>query len=367
MADTGGIPELLYAHPDGRPRTRLEMDQWLRSEVPKVHWLRIIAARVFSLPKQVSWDMREIVLKHWLLDEMIRRQVITGDQIGVNANSSNDEGELRQFTQRLANFIQLGQAVSPQNAEGVDMSGYQPPPPPHMGGQPPAPPNGQYAGPPGPPPPPPPPQGPPQGYAQPPQPQQQYAPPMPPQQQYQQPPAPPMMAPPGYAPPPPAGPQMQGPPMGPPPGVPQGAPPQHPAATTTGRSRRTKEQVAAAGGPPAPPQQQQLPMSPPPGAPQGFIPAPQPGMAPPLPQQPFAPAPAPSPVQAPQYAAPPVSANLGALETQVAALTALVQELLRKQKLDSMLLTIVARAIYQKQGSGDAAAFLTELGMPLPQ
>ncbi len=380
MSDSGGIPELKYNHPDGRMKTRLEMDQWLRSDVPKVHWLRIIASRVFGLQKQVSWDMREIVLKHWLLDEMVRRQLIVGDQLGVNTNNSNDEQELRQFTQRLAAFIQAGHAVPPQQAEGVDMNGFTPPPPPNMGQ-----PNGQQAYPPGPPAPPPAPPGPPQQFAPPPMPpgapqgfapqQPQYAP------QPVSPPAPPQVAPPqhNFAPPPPGAP-MAGPPMaGPPPAPPQQTAPQG------GRRTRGAKEGAPQMAPPAAPVP---PMPGPPGAPQGFAPAPFPGapQAPVPPPQNFAPLPpqapqAPQQMQLPmpppsapqqQVAAPtvdltPILNAVGGLQQQIQSLAAQNEALRKKVDVLSVVNTVLARAIYQKQGSPDPIGFLNELQLPIPQ
>jgi hypothetical protein len=367
MSDSGGIPELQYQHPDGKPRTRLEMDQWLRKEVPKIHWLRIHASRTFSLPKQISWDMREIVLRHWVLDEMLRRQLITGDQLGVNATTSNDEGEIRQFTQRLAALIQAGQAVQPQNAEGIDMNGYTPPPPPVMGGSPQAAPQG-YGPPPGPPGPPGVPMGPP-GYQP-----QQAAPPGPPQ--FQPPPGPPQAAP-QYAPPPsgvPMGPpQMQPPPMGPPQGPPAGPP-----APTHGR--RARKEAAPQAAPPAAP----VPQMGPTGAPQGFAPAgyaqPQaPQVAPPqyAPQVPqaapqFQPSLQPQAMQAPQPQAP--SIDLSALTQKLDQALGAIQQLAasnaalsKKVEILSMINTVFVRGLYQKQGTPDASGLLTELGVALPQ
>jgi hypothetical protein len=357
MSDpSGGIPELEYFdHQQGRPKTRLEMEHWLREKIPKVHWLRIIACKLFHLPKPISWDMREIVLKHWLLDEMIRRQQITGDMLGVNQTASNDDGELRQFQQRLAALIQSGQAVLPQHVEGVDMNGFTPPPPPNGQSQytaPPAPP-GPPAGPPAPPMP----AGPPQGYAQPPMQQTQmpgpgFQAPPPPQQA-----AP--MGPPGYGPPP--GPPMSGPPMSPPPS----APPQQAA---TGRGRR---KAADAGPPAAPPPAAPVPAMGPPGVqpPSGF---------------------APLPAGAPSFGPPPVVATPPqAQNTQMAAaqnsigdalyerlenLTKLVEaqgkqiaELQKVVQMTSMVTTILGRGMYSKQGTADVAGFLQELGQPLPQ
>jgi hypothetical protein len=367
MSDKDKVPDLQYHVPTGRPnetrrRTRLEMDEWLRAEVPKVHWLRIHACRTLGLPKQISWDMREIVLRHWMLDELIRRQLITGDLLGVNATTSNDEAELRQFTQRLTAIIQAGQAVQPQHAEGVDMNGYQPPPPPVMGGAPQ--PGPQAAYPPGPPAPP---QGAhmPTGYA--PGPQQ---PPGPPQQQFApQPQAP--VGPPGYAPPP------VGVPMGPPqtmqppqaPVGPPGAPPQAPPA---GGGRRARRQDAAPQ--PTAPAAPVPPMGP--GAPQGFAPAGYAapaapgGFAPPVPQMASSAAmgvPPPQNFQAPtpQVAAPTV--DLSGVNQKLDQILARIAVTEKKLELVSMVDTIVGRAIYQKGGTADAAGFLTEVGIPLPQ
>lgn len=352
MSDSGGIPELQCSQPDGRPRTRIEMDEWLRKEVPKVHWLRIHAKRTFNLPAQIAWDMREIVLRHWILDEMIRKQLITGDLLGVNPNTSNDEAELRQFTQRLAALIQTSQAVQPQHAEGVDMNGYTPPPPPVMGGAP------QATYPSGPPAPPGVPTGVPGGY--------------PGAPQFQPPPGPPTATPPGYAPPPSGVPSMGPPqmqqspaPIGPP-GVPQAGPPAPPVG---GRRKRTDAPQQLA--PPAAP-------VPPMGVPQGFAPA---GYAQPPAPQGFAPQ---VPVAAPQ-AAPPQQAyqqapqaapqvdligvlvKLDQVLNNLNSLAARNAVLERKVELLSMMNTVLCRGIYQKQGNADAAAFLTELGVPLPQ
>lgn len=357
MSDSGGIPELQTSKPDGSLKTRIEMDEWLRKEVPKVHWLRIHASRTYGLPKQISFDMKEILLRHWILDEMVRRGLIIGDQLGVNTTNYNDESENRQFTQRLFSAIQSGYAVQPQHAEGIDMNGYTPPPPPVMGppgapapgpSYPAGPPPQQYQQP-----------GPPQmagGYpAGPPQP------PGPPPQQYAAPQGPPV-GPPGYAPPPagvPVAPQqMAGPAMGPPVG------PQ-----TNGRRGKRADAAPSAPMPATP--------VPPPGAPQGFAPAgytqaPQ-GFAPPMPQQ----------AQAPQQqeASVDVDVDLTPVLQKIDQLSGIVNQLVgivnqqaqsnaamqKKVEMLSMVCTLIGRAYYQKQGSVDAAGFLTEVGVPLPQ
>lgn len=359
MGDSVSIPELQTSNPDGTPKSRLQMDQWLRQDFPKIHWLRIIANKKFNLPKNFAFDMREIVLRHWLLDEMIRQGLVYGDILGINVQSLNDETELRQFTQRLSALIQNGQAIQPQTGEGVDMT-FTPPPPPVVGGAP-AQPQQQAAYPPGPPAPPPmAPPGPPgpPGYAAPPMP------PGPPQQQsfpqMQQPPQP--MGPPGGyaqppgppAPPPMGAPQM-GPPMGPP-GAPPAPPPQAAAPNGGGRGRR---KAADGAQPPAPP------VAPNQGAPtQGF--SPPPGFAAPPVAGGFAPLPAPQSnvSQPPQQAT--VAVDLTPLLQRIDQLSAQVAAQAKTIEIQSMALTVIGRAIYQKQGSADLSAFLKEIGM-LPQ
>lgn len=362
MSDSNGIPGMQYAHPDGTRKSRLEMDQWLRKEIPKVHWLRIHACRTFGLSKQISFDMREICLRHWILDEMVRRNFIAGDLLGVNTNSSNDEGELRQFTQRLTAMIQAGLAVQPQHAEGVDMNGYTPPPPPVPMGPPAAPAAPGPSYPPGPP-------GPPQ---------QQYQPPGPPVQSYPPgPPAPPAGPPPGppapqYAPPAPMGPPSYAPPpasvpTAPPPMAAPPAPMGPPAAPAAPRRGRRPAEAAPVAPPPAAPMP---PGAPAPFAPAGFAPAPQ-GYAPPPPAAPMMQAPVAPPQQvqemAPEVDLTPVLQRLDALAAQNTALQQQNMALTKKVEMLSMVTTVVCRGIYQKQGNADVAAFLTELGIPLPQ
>jgi hypothetical protein len=365
MSDSGGIPELQYCHPDGVPKTRLEMDQWLRKEVPKVHWLRIHACRTLNLPKQISWGMQEIILRHWMLDEMVRRQLIIGSILGVNATSYNDETELRQFAQRLTAMIQAGQAVQPQQAEGIDMSGYTPPPPPVMGGAPqqPSQPSAYPSGPPGPPPPPPGvPMGPP-GY-QPQQAQPQYAP---------TPQAPAPMGPPGYQQPagPPMGPPSMGPPGVPPAGPPPSAPPQAPSAP----GRRKREVAPGAPPPPAAPVPSMGP--PPSGPPAGFAPA---GYSAPAAPPGFGPPPAPQ-VQMSQPVAAAPSIDVSALAQKIDQLLGVIGELrnenahilsanaaaAKDMKLLSMITVLLLRGVYQTPGNSEAADLLKELGYQIPQ
>jgi hypothetical protein len=361
MGAPDAIPDLQLSHPDGTPLTRIEADQYIRETLRKVHWLRILANKKYGLPKQYTFGMTELMVRHWFLDEAIRRGELVGDQVGVNLQNYNDENEQRQFAQRLAAMIQAGQAVHPKEGEGIDMSNIPQPPPG-------APSNGQPPQPQGFIPPPPPPMGvagPPQQGFVPPQPQAQpYMPPAtqgPPQGYVPQPPpmpqqvAPPMappMMPPGYAPPPGAPPMMPqaGPPQMPP-GPPQAPPPQA-APATSGRRGRGKaaepapQAAAPQGSPPMPPQ----------GA-GGFIP--------PMPQQPFAPLPQAQVPQVPMAPMPQATTapamDIGPLLQKVEQLTQTVAVLNRRMELSNMAITVLSRAIYRADGSNDIEGWLKEI------
>ncbi len=367
MASPDGKPEdLVYQKPDGSLLTRLEMDQQMREKWRKVHWIRIQACKQpFHLQKQFSFDMKEIVLRHWVLDEMCRQGMIVGDLAHVNLQTYNDEAEQRQFIQRLTALIQAGQAISPSEGEGVDMSnipGNGQPPQPPQAFTPPAPPQ----------------MGAPQQFV-PPQPQQ-FQPPQPPQppppQQFTAPQqaAPPM--PPGYAGPPQVAQQSFAPPQpqqqfAPPVGMPMQPPTQAQAAPPAGGRRRK-----AADQPPAPvpqaapvppmgphgyaPPQAQPAFAPP--APAG-VPMPGAGYAPPAPQQQFA-APAPVPQVAPPQAA---QVDLSPLIQLIQQQAQQISELGRQVQMANMAITVLSRAYYQRQGNADVEAWLKEMNQTIPQ
>ncbi len=406
--ETGAIPELDYRHPDGRLLTRLEMDQEIRAKWPKIHWLRIRANTAYGLNKHACHGMTEIVLRHWTLDEMVRRGQIIGDQVGISLSNYEDETEKRQFTQRLAAMIHAGQAITPKEGEGVDMSnmpqvppppvmtngqtpfapppmgpvpaGYQPPAGPPGGFQPPAPPFAAGPVPPGMAVPPAPPQQgftpavPPQGF-NPPQPQMQqpqFQQPVPqqpqfqpPQPQFQQPQMPPMQQ--GYA--PPAG----------PPGPPMAAPPQAGPAPTGGRGRPKKQEAAPAQPPPpampVPPMGQNFP--PQQMAPQ--IPAGIPAGMPGIPAFPAQGGGFPNQAPVPQQhievqAAPAPTIDLSPISNQIAQLTNIIQaqaqaiaQLQKQVTILSMGAALTMRAAFQRQGEADMAGALKELGVQVPQ
>lgn len=212
---------LQTSHDNGNLYHRLEMEQQLREKIETVHERRLLAIDPFGLEHKVAYDMKPVTVTHWILDEMIRRGLINGEEIGVGSTlgSDNHPESFKQFGQRLALFIENGWAVSPHKAEGIDMSKYPPAPP--VG----VPPNGQTAPAAYAPPAPPvgPPAGPPAAYAPPAPPAPAtappaaYAPPAP--AAYAPAPTPGHVAPPAYAPPgppaPPAAPAVHAPPAPP--------------------------------------------------------------------------------------------------------------------------------------------------------
>ena len=372
MAGPDTIPELSYQKPDGSLFSRLEMEEQTRQVWPKIHWVRLMANKIYGLPRQAAFDMKEAFIRHWVLDEMVRRGQITGDVSGVDAQTYNDDATSRQFIQRLQFLIQAGQAIVPKEGEGVDMSGFTPPPPP-MGMMPP--PNGQ----------------PQQMPFQPPAPQG-FAPPMPqgmPPQgppQMQPPMAPPQMQPPQgppqqqYAPPMPGAgmPQMPQTPVPPMPGALPPQMPQQAAPQAGGRRKRGGDQQAAPG------QQQAAPVPPMPSGPPGggFQPPPQfapPGAPPMMQQPPGAPPPqfAAPPAGPPQFAAPPQPQQQAPQPVPVAPDPALLQKLdqvlANQARLSADLAVVQAgicvalRATYQQPGDANLRTFLTGLGIQVPQ
>lgn len=356
---SAGIPPLDFTKPDGSQLSRYEMDVQTREKWHKVHWLRLMAIQQYGLPKQISYDMREIVLRQWVLDEMIRRGQISGVVLGVNAQSHNDEAEMRQFTQKLAAFVQANQIVLPKEGEGIDMSQFTPPPPPMMGA--PVPQNGQAPAPAFSPPPMPPggfPAAPGAPVAAPPMAQPQYT------------------APPGFAPAPgPVAPPAM------PPGIPQGfpqqpsfppqaapvaappAPPGPPAApqpaAAPGGGRKRGPKPADAAPAPVPGASPVPPMPGPMGPPAGF--APGPGV-PGIPSAPgFVPA-APAPAPVPQGIATSPGVDLTPVLQRLDQLQATVNAQAAELKNASMVITFLARVVLQKQGSVEAAELLREFG-----
>lgn len=336
VAQPGSIPDLKYAKADGTLFERIEMEKQMRETWPKVHWLRIKANKIYGLQRQAAWGMLEPVLRHWVLDEMVRRGQVSGDILGVNVQSHEDENEQRQFVQRLVALVQAGKALIPQEGEGIDMSQFPPNP------TPPGPaPNGSgqpqsYS-----PPQPPPTQIPP-GYGT------QAAPPMPQHPQYPTPP-PSSFGPPGF--------QPQGVPQPPAPPTPPvaGAPAPGPGRGR-GRGRGGAPETAVQ---PAPtPAAQVPPMA---------APAPAPA---PIPSAPIAAAPAWAPLPAPPAPtgqAAPIPSDGSAqkierLSIQIAELSAMVTALSQKIDLASRVATVVGRAMFQKDGELDAGLFLKEIG-----
>lgn len=347
--------DLVFTMPNGQPFSRLDMERQLKSAWKKLYWMKQGANDLYGLPKVAAWDMVPVFLRHWLLDEMVRRGQITGDLAGVNQTNYNDENEKRQFTQRLMALIQSGQALQPEEGEGIDMSNMQPPPGPGA-------PNGQNGFTP-----PPPPMGVPQGFAPPPQ--QQFAPPQgfPPQPQQFQPPAP-QGVPPGYPPPqpqqqyvPPQAPQqmpVQAAPMMPPgygqnqPAPPMSLPQQAAPAPGPGRGRGRKP--AAETQQSAAPVVNQGPVLVP-SSPQPFAPNP-------APQAPIAFA-NPVPIGHQQQSVP----SNEKLEAQVARLEQAVANMARSVLITNAALEVYLRSQYNKAGTPGLDNLLRDLGIAVPQ
>jgi hypothetical protein len=253
------LPE---AKPDGSQYTRLEREQQVRELKSTLKWAELAFSA--GVEKRLAYGTPPIYVLHSVLDEMVKKKKCSGEKIGFKLDQvlAQHAQTIQEFTAKLGLLVQSGQAMPPQEGEGLTMSnGYPPPPTPPIpsNGQqqaagypppPPPPPNTQQFAPPAPPAPPPPPPG----YAPPQAPPQYAAPPSPPA-----PPAPPM-------PPAPPVPQQAaqvpvppGPPVPPPP--PQQAAPQH-------GGRRSKKQTV----PDAPPAPAYVP--PMPGVPQAVMPMP---------------------------------------------------------------------------------------------
>jgi hypothetical protein len=223
-----GLAQIDMRKPDGAFFTRLEMEQQLREKLSTVHHRRLKAINL-GLDSRAAYDMYPISVTHWILDQWVLKGEVRGEYIGVRSElkADSDNEYFRQFTQRLAMFIENGWAVLPNPGEGIDMNQMNQPP------MPPMPPNGQ--------------QGP-----------QQFAPPAPPQM----PPGMPGM-PPGMPPMPQMGaPQQQfgGPPMPPmPPQAPQAPMPPTPPQPQYGGYPQQQPQQYTQAGPPQPPMPPQQP------------------------------------------------------------------------------------------------------------
>lgn len=374
MAGTTSIQDLTLSKPDGSLLTRIEAEKELREKCKIFHNMGLLASYHLGLENRFALGMTPTSIIHWILDEMIRKKLIAGEQIGVQPDLESDASYFNAYTQRLGVFVQNGQALMPKEGEGIDMSdfqqngappqGFTPPPPPPMG-------YGQQA---------------PQQQQQYQQPQQQGGfgpPPGAPPQNF----GPPPGGPPAFGPPtgaPGFGPPPGGPPMGPPPGFPQqaappqpqmppqGMPPQQaapppPPAQAPSNRRRGKAAEAAPPAQAAPTQQTMpFPGGAPAQQPQGFgAPPAVPGYGPPVMGQPQA-----------QQAAP--QADTGALQAQINELKGIVnmqsqvlQQLLHIAKGIDAAVSITVRPYYEKllptQPSqlGTEATF-KEIGLPYP-
>lgn len=388
--------ELTLKKPDGSLFTRIEAEKELWDKCKTSHMMRRLANGQYGLDPRFAWMLKPTSITHWILDELIRKKLIAGEQIGIHPEQESDDAYFNTYIQKLRVFVEDGRALAPKEGEGIDMSDFQQMPP-----------NGQPPQAPGYSPPPPPPMG----YGQPPaQPQQQFQPPPMPQQQGFAPPqgapppfggqpqapqfgAPPQQQmpsfPPQGAPPPVSLPQQMQPPgmpqqqFQPPQGMPQMAPPQGapPAPPAQSPSNRRKK---ADGPPGALPGQQAMPFPQMPAPPQGgFAAPPAQGGMPAFGQPPqFG-----APQQMSQQAAPGDHAALGngGSNAQIAQLLALVEsqaktiaglaetvgDLRRTIKAIDVVVGMQLRQIYQRAQPqhpnelGTESAF-KEIGLPYP-
>ena len=132
MAPPKPLPPLELTHPDGRMKTRGEMESYLRAhpDFRTAHaWRRVASDSMYQWPIQKAYGIKQIFVLHWLLDEMIRRGQIHGDVLGVVAETPDSPQLLQEFSHKLAVAIQTGQATPPKDGEGIDMNNLPPPPP----------------------------------------------------------------------------------------------------------------------------------------------------------------------------------------------------------------------------------------------
>ena len=138
--------KLIAPKSDGTPiTTRPEMEQRLNDVAPTVHQKRLQAIHL-GLDTRVALDMKPVTVRHWVLDELIRKKVIQGEILDISSDLGADHipEHFQQFLQKLGLFIEKGWALDPLPGE-VPMSNQLVPPPP-VPGQPPAPPSdGQNA------------------------------------------------------------------------------------------------------------------------------------------------------------------------------------------------------------------------------
>jgi hypothetical protein len=135
--------------PDGSAMTRLEAEHTIRTSLGTVHHMRHLASRDFGLDKKLMFLIKPVSVIHWILDEMVRRKLIIGEEIGVKPELESDPNYFNTFQQKIAAFVQSNQAMMPKEGEGVNMSdinnmmppgappqnghpqtGFAPPPPP---------------------------------------------------------------------------------------------------------------------------------------------------------------------------------------------------------------------------------------------
>lgn len=136
MGRPPGAIELQTSKENGHPKNRYEMETWLRDNIQTAQEKRLKAIEM-GLPAKVAYDMKLISVIHWILDRLIDEGRVEGDKLEVSSDLGfdNNKDNFDQFTQRLAIFIENGQAATPIDGEGIDMTKMNTPPAPPIPGQ----------------------------------------------------------------------------------------------------------------------------------------------------------------------------------------------------------------------------------------
>src|SRR4051812_33963433 len=107
---THDLAQLALSKPDGSGLSRIEAEKELWDKCKIVHNMRLLAAYHFGLENRFALSMTPTSAVHWLLDEMIRKRMIAGEQIGVQPELESDNSYFNSYIQRLRVFVENGQA-----------------------------------------------------------------------------------------------------------------------------------------------------------------------------------------------------------------------------------------------------------------
>ena len=128
--DVNSFDPQTLRHADGSLFSRIEAEQWFRHHLERLEW-RLLARRRYGLEHKHIFDALHITALHMLLDAMVARGELAGEVLGVQPGVDSEGPELEKFKQRLAAFIASGQAMIPEEGDGIDMTDinkFNPPP-----------------------------------------------------------------------------------------------------------------------------------------------------------------------------------------------------------------------------------------------